>query len=64
MSIVCHLDENIILPKLSDDQVKPPDVPKSCNHQSLLPCTKNIVVQFHRPVSLTSHVIKIFERVM
>ena len=27
---VCHLNENMILPKLSDDEVKPLDVPDSC----------------------------------
>ena len=27
---VCHLNENMILPKLSDDEVKPLDVPESC----------------------------------
>ena len=30
----CHLNENMILPKLSDDEMKPLDVPKSCK------CTK------------------------
>ena len=27
---ICHLNENIILPKLTDDEVKPLDVPESC----------------------------------
>ena len=27
---VCHLNENMILTKLSDDEVKPLDVPESC----------------------------------
>ena len=27
---VCHLNENMILPKLSGDEVKPLDVPESC----------------------------------
>ena len=27
---VCHFNENMILPKLSDDEVKPLDVPESC----------------------------------
>ena len=27
---VCNLNENMILPKLSDDEVKPLDVPESC----------------------------------
>ena len=27
---VCHLNENMMLPKLSDDEVKPLDVQESC----------------------------------
>ena len=27
---VCHLNENMILPRLSADEVKPLDVPESC----------------------------------
>ena len=27
---VCHLNKNMILPKLSDDEVKQLDVPESC----------------------------------
>ena len=41
---VCHLNKNMILPKLSDDEVKPLDVPESCKSTT---CVKRTCTMYN-----------------